>query len=217
MKRFLVMILVCMLVWGVFIHANHNSKVLLILREGKSLDLEFMLTKEAAVMTSILEEAGFEVVTASASGQPLVGSATTLKPDMKLSDAKVTDYAGIIMPCLAKGLLAWKPAPETAAIVKQAVTEGIPVATQLGATYILLETGVLKGKRYAFFTDPLNPSYEIMEKDTRFADSIYSGTGIVQDGTIITSGVCPYAAKEFDLTDGTVKLTKTLIAEITRK
>ena len=60
-----------------------------------------MLTKEVGVMVSMLEKAGYKVVVASASGQPITGGATTLKPDLKLADVKVDDYAGFMFPCMA--------------------------------------------------------------------------------------------------------------------
>ena len=60
-----------------------------------------MLTKEVGVMVDMLEKAGYKVVVASASGQPITGGATTLKPDLKLADVNVDDYAGIVLPCMA--------------------------------------------------------------------------------------------------------------------
>jgi hypothetical protein len=48
-------------------------------------------------------------------------------------------------------------------------------------------------------------------------DAISSGDGVVQDGNIITSGICPHMAKMGGKQDGTSKLTEALIAEINRK
>jgi len=42
----------------------------------------------------------------------------------------------------------------------------------------------------------------------------YSGDGIVQDGKIITSGICPNMAKGSGRPDGTSKLTEAVIAEL---
>ncbi len=178
-------------------------KILVIVKENSS-ELEFMLTKEAAVITDKLEQSGFEAVVASASGQPMVTAATTLTPDLKLKDVKVVDYAGIIIPCMmAPGV------PKVAAIVKEAVAEGKPIAAQFSSIRILADAGVLSGKKYAFITE------ERAAEHSTLKDAIYSGNGVVQDGKIITSAVCPLAAKRSGLQDGTTKLTKALITELT--
>jgi transcriptional regulator GlxA family with amidase domain len=86
------------------------------------------------------------------------------------------------------------------------VAAGKPVAAQFGAVYTLAEAGLLKGKRYAIFSEP--------EEDSRFDGAVYSGNGVVQDGNIITSGTCPFIARQEGATDGTPKLTQTLIDEL---
>ena len=186
--------------------AEQDRQVLLIVNEHKSADLELMLTKEAGVMRDMLNQAGFKVVAATVSGQPLVAGSTTFKPDLKLSDVKGADYAGIIIPCMAAeedpALLR-----EAVPIIKGAVAEGKPVAAQLGSVVILAKAGVLSGKKYAF-------QKEYIETEPALKDAVYSGDGIVQDGKIITSGICPYMAKEKGLQDGSAALAKALIAEL---
>ncbi len=178
-------------------------KVLVIVKENSS-ELEFMLTKEVAVITDTLEQSGFEAVVASASGQPMVTAATTLTPDLKLKDVKVVDYAGFIIPCMMA-----PEVPNVAAIVKEAVAEGKPVAAQVSSVLILAEAGVLSGKKYAFITE------ERAAEHSTLKDAMYGGHGVVQDGKIITSGVCPVGAKRRGLQDGTTKMTETLITELT--
>ncbi len=178
-------------------------KVLVIVKENSS-ELELMLTKEVAVITDTLEQSGFEAVVASVSGQPMVTAATTLTPDLKLKDVKVVDYTGFIIPCMMA-----PEAPNVAAIVKEAVGEGKPVAAQVSSIPILAEAGVLSGKKYAFITE------ERAAEHSTLKDAMYSGNGVVQDGKIITSGVCPMGAKRRGLPDGTTKLTKALITELT--
>jgi putative intracellular protease/amidase len=191
----------------VYAETQDGGKVLLILREGETKPdvQELMLTKEVGVMVTMLEKAGFEVVVASVSGKPFTGTNTRVKSDTKLADVRVADYDGFIMPCMTVDT----PPPEASRIVKQAVAAGKPVAAQYGAVYTLAEAGVLAGRRYAIFSDP--------EKDHRFVGATYSGSGIVQDGNIITSGICPSMAKENGLTDGTHKLTQALIDELKKK
>ena len=193
------------------------SRVLLIPREGESSNLDFMLAKEVGVMTDLLQKAGFKVVVANVSGQPIEGIVRKLKPDLKLSEVKVNEYAGFILPCMAVGLSPSQPiSPVAVSIVKQAVAKGKPVAAQLGSVTILAEAGVLKGKRYAFMQDPLNP-LPPDEKDSRFEGAIYSGRGVVQDGMIITSGICPAMGGSTGMPDCTPELIRAFIAKLGRK
>ncbi len=194
-----------------------SPQVLMIPREGKSLALDLMLDKEVVVMTSMLEKAGFKVVVATVKREPIKGSAITLTPKLKLTEVKVADYAGIIMPCMAVGAWPGPPvAPEAMVLVKQAINEGKPLAAAFGSVIILAQSGVLVGKRYAFPADALNPPPQVT-KDTRFTGGIYAGDGVVQDGNIITSGYCPFMAKNFGGEDRTTELTQTLIATLTKK
>jgi putative intracellular protease/amidase len=198
--------------------AQGRPKVLLIPREGYSADIEYMLWKEVWPMRLMLMRAGFQVVVATASGRPIISPGRDLQTDMRLDEVKVADYVGFIMPCMAVGGIPGPPvAPEAVAIVKQALAEGKPVAAQFGSIIILAQAGVLKGKKYAFFSDPLKPDPFRKHTDPRFADAIYSGRGVVQDENIITSGTCPFLARVFGAPDGTPKLTQTLIAELKKK
>jgi putative intracellular protease/amidase len=188
--------------------AQQKGKVLMIVNEGKSADLELMLTKEVGVMKDLLQKAGFEVAVATASNQPMAAGSAKLKPDLKLGDVKVANYKGVIMPCMATS---GSPLPpEGTAIIKEAVAKGKPLAAQTGSVVLLSQAGILKGKKYA-----LAKGWPAIE------GAIYSGDGIVQDGKIITSGICPYMAKSQamqaqGMQDGTSKLTEALIAELKR-
>jgi putative intracellular protease/amidase len=219
MKRlsFLLAIPLILLLVNTAAEAQGNSQVLLIPREGQPGNLELMLKKEVGVMTDLLQKTGFKVVVANVSGQPIEGIFKRLKPDLKLSEVKVDDYAGIMLACMGVGLFPGPPvSPEAASIVKQAAAKGKPVAAQTGAVYILAEAGVLKGKRYAFVDDPLNqPSPD--KKDPRFEGAIYSGSRVVQDGNIITSGICPATEGWLGMPDCTPELTRAFIAQLTRK
>jgi putative intracellular protease/amidase len=173
-----------------------SNQVLLIAKES-SLDMELMLTKEVRVMISMLEKAGFKVVVASISGQPITGSATTLKPDLKLADVKIEDYAGFILPCMA-GIETFT---ETIEIVRKAVALGKPVAAQQSSVLTLSKAGVLSGKQFAI--------YPADEKS--IPEGIYKGAGVVQDGNLITSGSSPYAEKYVKSPDTTAELTQKFI------
>jgi protease I len=215
---FMVGILLSFVIISAIAEAQSISKVLLIPREGQSGNLDVMLKKEVGVMTDLLQKAGFKVLVANVSGQPIEGIMRTLKPDLKLSEVKVDDYVGVILPCMAVGLLPGPPvSPVAVSIVKQAVEKGKPVAAALGSVYILAEAGVLKGRRYAFPDDPLIELPGIRKKDLRFEGAIYSGLGVVRDGRIITSGVCPATEGWLGRPDCTLELTRAFIAELSRK
>jgi putative intracellular protease/amidase len=192
-----------------------TRKVLMIPREGYSADLDLMLKMEVGVMTILLKGAGFQVDVATTSGQPIVGPTEKIEKVMRLSEIKLDDYVGIIMPCMAVG---WYPGPpvssETVAIVKKALNNGKPVAAGANASIILAEAGLLKGKKYAYFRDPLTTDENWKITDPRYQGGIYSGDGVVQDGKIITSGVCPALERFFGKQNVTVKLTQTFIAAI---
>jgi putative intracellular protease/amidase len=182
-----------------------ESKVLLVVKEGPSLDLEYMLTQEVEVMRGILVSAGFEVVIASPSGQPLVAGETTITPDIRLVEADMADYAGIILPCMAMEDEPSTPGAE--ALARAAVVAGKPVAAQTGSVITLARSGVLMGKKFAYINQSVAeiPELEGLE---------HAGEGVVRDGLVITSGVCPYAARELGLEDGTQALTGAFIAQL---
>ena len=182
--------------------SEHNAKVLLLIRHGFSSDTDMMLQEEVGVMTRMLEEAGFQVIVASASGELIEGQTLTLQPNLPLADVKVNEYVGIIIPCMAKGSTR-RPSDQEISLVKEAGALGTPLAAQRNAIFILAEAGVLAGKRYAL---GINYSF-----DKRFKEAIYGGKGVVQDGNIITSTYCPYAAKEYSEDDGTAELTELFI------
>ena len=86
------------------------------------------------------------------------------------------------------------------------------------AVSVLAQAGVLNGKKYSYMRDPLIPAGTVKFTIPEFKDAIYSGTGLVQDGLIITSGVCANIEKGGSgLENGTVKLTKAFIAALTKK
>ncbi len=209
MKRLFILLLLA----TVFTSCTKDTpKVLLIIRgDGlKSYDLELMLTKEVGVMKEILEQSGFEVAVATMSGDLISADSTQLEPDLKLDDVSIADYEGFILPCMADS---GSPAPEAVVtMVKKVAAAGKPVAAQLGSVLTLAKAGVLMGKKYAFFE--LEDFDANSFPDLKGCGGIYSGIGVIQDANIITSGVCPYWAREKGLQDGTQELTRTLIKVI---
>ena len=80
----------------------------------------------------------------------------------------------------------------------------------MSAVTILAGADLLKGKKYAFFDDPLKRQ----TPDLRFADAIYSGPAPVQDCKIITSAGCPASERYLGFQNRTLELTQTFIAAI---
>lgn len=195
MKRLLCLFLLC----GILVSFDKSApKVLLFIKEG-SPQLEYMLTNEVGKMTEILKKSGFEVIIATVSGKVLSEGSVSVKPDLKLSEVNIDDYTGFIFPCMVLDLAS----PEMITLVRTAAANGKPVAAQAGSVTLLAKAGILNGKKYATNIDASTwPD---------FKNSIYSGRGVVRDGNIITSGVCPWIAKDNGYQDGTAKLTQTLI------
>jgi putative intracellular protease/amidase len=194
-----------------FAYAQDAPKVLLFMRNAqKSDDLEYMLKKEVGVMKDTLEKSGYKVVVATLDGSPFTKGSTTVKADIKLADAKVSEYAGFILPCLAVPSYPAPPevSPESIALVKDAVSAGKPVAAQTGSLWTLAEAGVLKGKKYA---------YALAEKSPYFAGATFSGTGVVRDGLVLTSGYCPFMALKMNVKDGTEQLAIELVEAMKEK
>jgi putative intracellular protease/amidase len=208
MRRLLFLALLATIALVIPKHAEldaQESKVLLVIKDGSSLDLELMLTNEVQVMRNMLEGAGFEVVIASPSGQPRTAGGITITPDIRLVEADMADFAGIILPCMAMEEQPETPGVE--ALVRAAVVAGKPVAAQTGSVITLARSGVLAGRRFALLE-------ELVADVPELQDSEHKGQGIVRDGVIITSGVCPYAARELGLEDGTQALTGEFIAQL---
>jgi putative intracellular protease/amidase len=213
-------IVILFFVTGVFsftsqVYGQSAKKVLMIPREGFSTDLDLMIKSEVGVMSLILKNAGYTVDIATTSGQNILGPTQKIEKVARLSEIKLDDYAGVIMPCMAVGMFPGPPvSPEAVAAVKKVLADGKPVAAAANASIILAEAGILKGKRYAFAVDPLNPPPPWTRTDRRFEGGIYGGPGVVQDGKIITSGICPTLERFLGLQSGTVELTQKLIAAI---
>ena len=189
------------------VRAQDTPKVLLFIRERAYHSSGFSLEKEVGVMKKILEQSGFNVSITTVSGELLSAGSTRVTPDLKLSDIEVADYAAFILPCMSVGSSPYSwVAPEAVSMVKKAAADGKPVAAQRGGVLILAKAGVLEGKKYAFKID--------LNEFPDFKVGVYSGTGVVRDGNIITSGVCPVAAMTYGLNDGTEELTRALIAAI---
>lgn len=183
-------------------YASDAPKVLLFMRSGSG-ELEYMLKKEVNVMRDVFERSGFKTVIATLDGSDFSAGDITVKADIKLGEAKVDDYAGFILPCM---MVASYPEPEISQesmdLVRDAIAAGKPVAAQTGSLWTLAKAGVLKGKKYA---------YAFAEKHKYFEGATFDGTGVVRDGLVLTSGLCPHMARTMKTEDGTEGLALALV------
>ncbi len=176
-----------------------KPKVLFILQESSE-SMNFVLKNEVSVMADMVKNAGFDVVYATSSGKSLGTADIVITPDLKLADVNVNDYVGLVLPCMVVGVD--RPAsPETDKIVAEMAAAGKPIESASGAIFSLRNAGVLEGKQFA-----------TTEQDaSSITEGKYMGTGVVQDGNLITSGVCPYAQLLGVGKDETVELTQKFI------
>ena len=81
-----------------------SDKVLIIIKERTgSEEIQSMESDEAILMKQTLEEAGFKVDIASASGRTFLIDKVTLISDYKLGEVNVDNYIGFIITCSSLG------------------------------------------------------------------------------------------------------------------
>jgi len=171
-------------------------KVLVAARD-RMWNAELSVTRELAVMVDMLEKAGFTPVVASPDGRPFDGGATKVSSDLKFDDVRVSDFAAVVMPCMSNSEGDPIP-PALVEIATAAAAAGKPLAAQRSAIYILWKAGLLQGRRYAY-------------AQKEFPGAVYGGDGVVQDGNVITSAICPNEARSTGKPDGTVPLMEAVI------
>jgi putative intracellular protease/amidase len=107
--------------------------------------------------------------------------------------------------------------PEMVTTVKDVLAKGKLIAASNGGVSVLGKAGVLKGRKFAFYTGPSDPEFKRFFDTTDLEGATYSGQGIVQDGKIITGGACPIAEAYRGIQNRTFELTQTFIAAIGSK
>jgi len=189
-------------------NAQDKPAVLLIARgeasPGGERALKTDIDKEANTIIDRLHALGYAVDVASESGNPIQAGGSELKVNMKLSDVQVQRYIGVIIPCMAQPHDTIPP--EAVKILQEAKNTNIPVAAQQSGVEILGAAGLLKGRNYAV-------GESAQEFDSNLKDGIFKGVGVVQDGNIVTSGICPWLAEYHagQLKDGTEELVVTFV------
>ena len=194
---------------------QESSKVLMIIREGHSHDPDLMIKMEVGTMMALLKKAGFGVDVTSLSGQDVSGCSQKIEKLLKLSDVKLDDYTGVIIPCM--GVPEAIASPEIVATVRDVVSKGKVIAASNGGVFLLGKAGGLKGKKFAFYCGPSNPQFKSWFDMADLEGATYSGTGVIQDGKIITGGACPASEAGGSSQNRTFELTQTFIAAIRSK
>lgn len=186
--------------------ADENPRVFMFVTEG-SRDPDLMIGEEVGVMRKMLEDAGYAVDIATTRDAPLAGERLALTPTIALADVNIERYAGVVLPCMA-------PAPGSTIpavvedLVRAALAAGKPVAASRGSVATLARAGGLAGRDFAY-ASPVDP-----DKRPEFIGGRYLGTGTVRDGLISTTGICPLAARELDMPDGTAALMESFIGTL---
>jgi len=181
--------------------ASKRPLVLLIVRETSD-NMTLMIEREVKPIIQKLTEAGYAVTVASESGTKLKTEKAQLEVKKKLSNIKVKDYVGVVVPCMAAGGTEKETPQDAVRIVADAGKAGLPLAAQQSGVMILSLAGVLAGKDYAIAEE---------SKDL-ISGGNYKGTGVVRDGMVVTSGTCPFIAAEYGMKDGTEELVTSFIS-----
>lgn len=141
----------------------------------------------------VLEEAGHRVVIASITTEPAIGMfGMEVKPDLAVKDAKVDDYAGIVIIGGA-GSPTLGNYDEVLTLLKDAFNEGKLIgAICLGPT-VLAKAGILNGKRATVWASlTARDGIEVLESN----GAVYVKEDVVVDGNIVTAKG-PEVATEF--------------------
>jgi putative intracellular protease/amidase len=178
-----------------------KKAVLLIARETSD-DMALMIEREVNPIIKGLNDAGFAVVVASSRGQVIRAGSQNLAVQKRLLDIKVGDYVAVVVPCMAAGGTPGEVPADAIPILKKAVEIGMPLAAQQSGVRLLGNAGALAGKKFAIAEDSRGT----------ITDGTYSGTGVIQDGNVLTSGTCPYMAKNYGMTDGTSELISKFVS-----
>jgi protein deglycase len=145
--------------------------------------MTLMLKSEVGVMVRMLTKAGYKPETASTSGRTLVGNGVSLTPAKKLSEVDISEYVGVMIPCMAIGI-GNGITNEGVAIVRDAAKKRMPIAAQTSGVEFLAKAGILKNRHFSIAR---GLEYVV-------PDGIYDGTDVTQDENIITASTYPYRA-----------------------
>lgn len=162
-----------------------GKKILLVIAQEQFRDEECFIPKQ------IFEVAGVEVTVAAESTKTAKGAlGATIKPDVRLSEARIDDYDAIVIsggPGSRKYLWDNKYLRE---LVKKADSMGKVVSAICISPVVLARAGVLKGKESTVFKSP-DTVQELKEHG-----ALYKDMEVIVSGRVVT-GRDPKSAEAF--------------------
>lgn len=182
-----------------------TDRILMVVRDD-SRDQDLMLEQEVFVMQDLIRNVGYDIDVATVTDEPLTGK-VSLEPDLALNEINLSDYDGLILPCMAAE--PQKAMPEKIVhFIRRAEEAGLPVGAMRGSVRELARAGALDGHRYSYATQV------DLDSNPEFRNATFEGTGVSKDRKITTAGICPLAAKVLGGTDGTTALTQAFLETV---
>ena len=152
---------------------------------------------EAVILIDVLRRAKWTVVTTGIAGEVVTASrGTRLIPDRHWNVLKPMDFDMLVLPGGADGVRALRQFPPIVELVKRFVAENKWVAAVCAGPLILLDAGVLSGRRFTAHPGVFD----------QLPASGRSSERVVVDGRLVTSrgpGACfEFALRLVSLLDG---------------
>ena len=158
-----------------------DKKVLMVIAPEDFRDEEYFETRK------VMEDLGNKITVANSTGQPSKSMfGKVVRPDKTLYDVSASDFDAIVFVG-GSGAAAYFDNQKALSLAREFNKEGKVVAAICIAPSILVNAGILDGKRVTSF-----PS----QRDNINAVATYTGKPVEVDGKIITANG-PMAAKDF--------------------
>ncbi len=146
---------------------------------------------EAVTVIDVLRRAEIDVVVAGLTAEAVTASrGVRLIPDTSLDALEIESFDALVLPGGNGGTEAFKSSPLVVDWVKKAATRSMILAAICAAPSVLLEAGVLRGKKVTSYPGALDPEA---------SEYTYLEEAVVEDDRLITSRG-PGTALDFALT-----------------
>jgi len=153
--------------------AGEAGTALLVIAPVDFQDREYTVTRKA------LEDAGYEVVAASATLDTAVGmEGTRVQPDITLQDVEVGDYLAVVF-IGGGGCTVYYDDPAALAVAREAYDKGMTVGAICLAPGILANAGILEGRQATVSPGGVD---ELERGGATFVDQ-----DVVVDGKVVTA------------------------------
>jgi transcriptional regulator GlxA family with amidase domain len=206
MKRYWVLIIAVVVVLLIYSCSSPKEKVLVLLRESSEA-MNMMIENEFKPIEKALTKAGYIVETASETRKEIGTENSRMKSQFSINSVNIKEYIGVVIPCMAAGGTNNEIPQGAIDLIITANNQGILLAAQQSGVILLGKAGILMNKKFTI----------VEESKDLIQGGIYQGTGVVQDGNITTSGICPYLHSETSAKDGTLEMINLFIKQLKRK